>query len=365
MPSVWLRIGNKDALNAPMSRDSGSLPEASVDGRLRPVTDIRMKTILLIFVYASLLASGAQAQTPTKIPRVGVLQNGTAATNSHLTEAFARGLSDLGYTDGKNIVLEVRYAEGQLSRLPALAQELANLKVDVLFAPSALASGAARKTVAGLPIVFALAPDPVGEGFVASLAHPGGNMTGLTSQSPDLAAKRVEILREALPRISRLAVLYALEFPSVGAELLETERAARVLGTNLLRVEAKRPEDLGPAFAEVSKWRADALLVIENPMFFINRKTIVGLADKHRLAAIYRAKDYVASGGLMSYGSNYADLCRRAASYVDKILKGAKPDSLPVEQPVKFELIINLKTAKTMGLTIPRGLLLRADEVIE
>ncbi len=324
-----------------------------------------MKTILLLLVCASLLALGAEAQTPAKIPRVGVLQNGSTATAGHLTDAFARGLTDLGYTEGKNIVLEVRYAEGQLNRLPALAQELANLSVDALFAPSALASNAARKADVLAPIVFALAPDPVGDGFAASLARPGGNMTGLTSQSPDLAAKRVELLREAFPKTSRPAVLYAMGFPGVDAELQETGRAARTFGKDLLPVEAKRPGDLESAFAEALKRRADALLVIENPMFFTNRNTIVGLAEKHRLPAIYRSREYVVSGGLMSYGSNSTDLCRRAASYVDKILKGARPGELPVEQPVKFELIINLRTAKAIGLTIPRGLLLRADEVIE
>ncbi|MBI2754903.1 MAG: ABC transporter substrate-binding protein [Betaproteobacteria bacterium] len=323
-----------------------------------------MKTILLL-LGAALLTSVAQAQTPAKVPRVGVLQNGTVASGGHMTEAFARGLSELGYADGKNIILEVRYAEGKLDRLPALAQEFANLKVDVLFSPSALASRAAKKAGIGAPIVFALAPDPVAEGFVASLARPGGNMTGLTSLSPELGAKRVELLREMLPKTSRPAVLYALAFPGVSAQLSEAERAARAFGMDFLPVEATRPEDFEPAFAEALKRRADALLVIENPMFFTNRKTIVGLAEKHRLPAIYISKEYVVSGGLMSYGSNYADLCRRAASYVDKILKGAKPGDLPVEQPVKFELVINLKTAKAMGLTIPPAMLLRADEVIE
>ena len=321
---------------------------------------------MIFFVFSALLlALGAQAQTPAKIPRVGVLFPGSVATSGHMTEAFARGLSELGYTDGKNIILEVRYAEGQLDRLPALAQELANLKVDVLFAPSALGASTARKIGIASPIVFALAPDPVGEGFVASLAHPAGNMTGLTTQSPELGAKRVQILRDTFPRLSRLAVLYALPFPGAGAELSEVERATKLLGKDVLRVEAKRPEDFEPAFAEMSKWRADALLVIENPMFFFNRKLIVDLAAKYRLPAIYRAREYAASGGLMSYGSDYADLCRRAASYIDRILKGAIPGDLPVEQPVKFELVINVGTAKAMGLTIPRELLLRADHVLD
>ena len=201
----------------------------------------RLKTIILFFAYASLLALGAQAQTPARVPLIGVLYPGSAATSRHLTEAFARGLSELGYTDGKNIVLEVRYAEGELSRLPVLAQELANLKMDVLFAPSALASNAARKTGIASPIVFALAPDPVGEGFAASLARPAGNMTGLTSMSPELGAKRVEILRDAFPKISRLAVLYSPATPGTSQELSEVERAAKLLGMDFLSIEAKRP----------------------------------------------------------------------------------------------------------------------------
>ncbi|HTL25249.1 MAG TPA: ABC transporter substrate-binding protein [Burkholderiales bacterium] len=319
------------------------------------------------FLIASsvLAAFGARAQAPGRIPRVGMLSNASASTGGHLMQAFARGLSALGYIDGKNVLLEVRYAEGQLDRLPALVQDLADRKVDVLFAPSALASGAAKKAGFAAPIVFAFTPDPLADGFVASLARPGGNMTGLTSQSTELAAKRVELLREAFPKTSRLAALYALPFPGVSLELQETERAARVYGAELLRIEAARPESFDAAFAEMANRRADALVVIENPMFFTNRKEIVRHAEQQGLPAIYKVREYAASGGLMSYGSDYADLARRAAGYVDRILKGAKPGELPVEQPVKFELIVNLTTAKTMGLTIPRGVLLRANDVIQ
>lgn len=318
------------------------------------------------FLLGSLaLAAPVRGQAPAKLPRVGVLQNGTVATGGHLSDAFVRGLSELGYVDGRNIVLEVRYAEGRFERLPVLAQELVDLGLDALFAPSALASNAARKTGTATPIVFALAPDPVGEGFVASLAHPARNMTGLTTQSPELGAKRVEFLTEVLPRMSRLAILYAEPFPGVSAELAEAERAARALGKEVLRVEAKAPDQFDAAFADMGKWRADAMLVIENPMFFTHRTAIVALAAKHRLPAIYRAKEYAIAGGLMSYGSDYVDLCRRAASYVARILRGAKPGDLPVEQPVKFELVVNGRAAKALGLTLPRQLLVRADQVLD
>jgi putative tryptophan/tyrosine transport system substrate-binding protein len=190
-------------------------------------------------------------------------------------------------------------------------------------------------------------------------------MTGLTTQSPELGAKRVELLSEVLPRMPRLAILYAEPFPGVSAELAEAERAARTLGKEVLRVEAKAPDQFDAAFADMGKWRADAMLVIENPMFFTHRTVIVALAAKHRLPAMYRAKEYAVAGGLMSYGSDYVDLCRRAASYVDRILRGAKPGDLPVEQPVKFELVVNGRAAKALGLTLPRQLLVRADQVLD
>ena len=317
-------------------------------------------------VLAALVVSlAAHAQTPAKAPRVGILNNATVAVGGHLTAAFVRGMADLGYVDGKTIQFDVRYADGQLDRVPALAQELGALKPDVVFAASALAANAVRKSGTNAPIVFALAPDPVGEGFAASLARPGGNMTGLTTQSPEVAAKRVELIREAFTKTSRVAVLYALAFPGVPAELAESSAWSGRLAGSCCRWEAKRPEAIESAFAEMVKWRADVLLVVENPMFFFNRKSISELSERNRLPAIYRSSDYVTAGGLMSYGANYADLCRRAAGYVDKILRGAKAGDLPIEQPVKFELVINLKTAKAMGLTIPRDLLVRADQLLD
>jgi putative tryptophan/tyrosine transport system substrate-binding protein len=320
---------------------------------------------LPFLLSALVLSLGVQAQAPAKFPRVGVLQNGTVATSGHLTEAFVRGLTELGYADGKNIVLEVRYADGQLNRLPELARELGSMNLDVLFAPSALASNAARKAGVRSPIVFSFAPDPVAEGFVASLARPGGNMTGLTSLSPDMGAKRIEILREAAPMLSRVAVLHSLAFPGVPAQLAEAERGLKSLGKDFVPFDVKRLEDLEPAFAEMAKARIDAVLVIENPMFFVNRKMIVGLTQKHRLPSIYISKEYVVSGGLMSYGSSYEDLARRAATYVDRILKGVKAGDLPVEQPIKFELVVNLRAAKALGLALPQSLLLRADQLVD
>lgn len=322
-----------------------------------------MRTLLAVAALA--LACTANAQAPARTPKVAILHPGSVATHAHLHEAFVRGLAELGYVDGRNVQLETRFAEGRLDRLPALVQELAKQNVDVWFAPSALASGAVRKGGVTAPIVFAVAPDPVGEGFARSLAHPGGNMTGLTSQSPEVAAKRVDLMREAFPRTSRIAVLYALDFPGVPAELAEIERAVRSLGKEYRAVEAKRVEDIEPALAGIANWRADVLLVIENPMFFFNRKSITGLAQKHKLPAIYRSSDYVDAGGLMSYGASYTDLCRRAAAYVDRILRGAAPGSLPIEQPVKFELVLNQAAAKAIGVAFPRDLLLRADRVVE
>jgi putative ABC transport system substrate-binding protein len=326
---------------------------------------IEMRVFLAVAAAAVAIACTERAQSPSKVAKVAVLAPGTVVTHGHLTDAFVRGLAELGYIGGRNVEFDIRYADGKPDRLPVLAQEIAGRKPDLVFAASALAVDATRKSGVTQPIVFALPPDPVAEGFAASLARPGGNMTGLTSQSPDLGAKRVEILREVSPKAARVALLYALAYHGVPAELQEIQRAIRAMGKEVVAVEAKRAEDLEPAFAEMAKAKADALVVIENPMFFFNRNVLVALADKHRLPAIYRTSDYVTAGGLASYGASYTDLCRRAAVYADKILKGAKPGDLPIEQPVKFELVLNQRTAKAMGLAIPRDLLARADQVID
>ena len=290
------------------------------------------------------------------------------AANPHLREAFLQGLRDLGYVEGRNVVIEYRYAEGKLERLPALAAELVALKVDVIVAAGTLAALAAKQATRTLPIVFAAAADPVTDGLVTSLARPGGNVTGLSNLAPELVGKRLELLKQAVPGVSRVAVLWQ---PGGLGERTEKDMlkgadvAARALGVRLQFVEARGPADFDRAFSDMTRARAGALTVLGSPMFFTERRRLVDLAAKNRLPAVYTLREFVDAGGLMSYGPNIADLFRRAATYVDKILKGAKPADLPVEQPTKFELVINLKTAKALGLTIPPSLLGRADEVVQ
>ncbi len=316
-------------------------------------------------LLAAPLASFAQKQS--KVWRIGFLSNGTVTSTQGQLDGFVRGLRELGYTDGKNFVLEPRWAEGQLDRVPALVTELLAQKIDLLFAPSGVAAQAARKSGTTIPIVFALAPDPVGQGFGQSLAHPGGNMTGMTSTHTELSAKRIELLKEVFPTTKRIAVLYFLAPSAAGVaeQLAETERAAKVLGVALVKEESPRAEDFERAFASIRTQRPNALIVIENPMFHTNRVRLAELAATLRIPAIYNVSEYVHAGGLMSYGASYADLCRRAATHVVKILNGALPGDLPIEQPTKFELVINMKTAKALGLTIPQSVLLRADQMIE
>jgi putative ABC transport system substrate-binding protein len=310
----------------------------------------------------------AEAQQAAKVARIGYLANNVAA-NPHGLEAFRQGLRDLGYVEGRNVVIEYRDAEGKPERLPALAAELVALKVDVILVggtPTALAAKQATRT---LPIVFTAATDPVTDGLVTSLARPGGNVTGLsTSAALEIVGKRLELLKQAIPGVTRVAVLWQ---PGGQGErtikdwLKAAEVAARALGVRLQVVEVRGPEDFDRAFSDMTTARAGALTVLGTVMFFNERRRLVDLAAKNRLPAVYPSREYVDAGGLMAYGSNFADLFRRAAAYVDKILKGAKPGDLPVEQPTKFELVINLKAAKALGLTIPQSLLLRADEVIQ
>jgi putative tryptophan/tyrosine transport system substrate-binding protein len=306
------------------------------------------------------------AQQQPKVWRIGILSNGSVASTQNSIDAFTRGLSELGYANGKNIILETRWAEGRLDRLPALVVELLAQKIDLLFAPSGISAHAAKNSGTMLPIVFALAPDPVGQGFGRSLAHPGGNMTGLTSTHTELSAKRIELLKEAFPSIKRIAVLYFLAPSAAGVaeQLAETERAAKILDVPLVAEESPRVEDFERAFANIRTQRPDALIVIENPMFFANRIPLTELAARLRIPAIYNVSEYVHAGGLMSYGASYADLMRRAAVYVVKILNGALPGDLPIERPNKFELVINVKIARAMGLAIPQSVLLRADQTV-
>jgi putative ABC transport system substrate-binding protein len=315
-------------------------------------------------LLAAPMASFAQKQF--RAWRIGFLSNGTAVSAGGQVDGFVRGLRELGYAEGKNFVLEPRFAEGKLDRLPALVTELLAQKLDLVFAPSGVAAQAAKNSGTSIPIVFALAPDPVGQGFGQSLAHPGGNMTGMTSTHTELSAKRMELLKEAFPRTKRIAVLYFLAPSAAGVaeQLAETERAAKVLGVALVKEQSPRVEDFERAFANIQSQRPDALIAIENPMFFTNRLRLAELAATLRIPAIYNVAEYVHAGGLMSYGASYNDLCRRAAAYAVKILNGAPPGDLPIERPTKFELVINLKTARDSGLTIPQSVLLRADDTV-
>src|SRR6266849_6257155 len=302
----------------------------------------------------------AEAQQAAKIARIGYLVLNLAA-NPHLTEAFRQGLRDLGYVEGRNVVIEYRDAEGKFERLPALAAELVALKVDVIVvAGGTLVALAAKQATRTLPIVFTPAADPVESGLVTSLARPGGNVTGLSILAPELVGKCLEQLKQAVPRVSRVAVLWQ---PGGVPERTEkdmlkgAEVAARALGVRPQFIEARGPDDFDRAFSDMTKARAGALTVLGSTMFGNERRRLVDLAAKNRLPAVYPWREFVDAGCLMAYGPNVADLYRRAATYVDKILKGAKPGDLPVEQPTKFELVINLKTAKALGLTIPQSLL--------
>jgi len=309
----------------------------------------------------------SEAQQGAKAARIGYLSTNLAA-NPHLLEAFRQGLRDLGYVEGRNVVIEYRDAEGKPERLPALAAELVALKVDVIMAPGNSLALAAKQATRTLPIVFAAVTDPVASGLVTSLARPGGNVTGASILSPELVGKRLELLTQAVPGVSRVAVLWlpgALGERTEKDMLKEADVAARALGVRLEVVEARGPADIDRAFSDMTRVRAGALTVLPSLTFLREHRRLVDLAAKHRLPAVYTVKEYVDAGGLMSYGANIADLFRRSATYVDKILKGAKPADLPVEQPTKFELVINLKTAKALGLTIPQSLLGRADQVIE
>ena len=309
----------------------------------------------------------ADAQQAAKVPRIGYLSQ-NLATGRHLLEAFLRGLRDLGYVEGRDFAIEYRDAAGKLERLPALAGELVALKVDVIVAGSTPHALAAKQATRTIPIVMAAAPDPVESGLVTSLARPGGNVTGSSNVGPDLIGKRLEQLKQAIPGVTRVAVLWQPGDLGERAEqdaLRGAEVAARALGLRLQFVEARGPGDFGRAFSEMSRARAGALTLLPSAGLYSERRRLVDLAAKKRLPAVYTSREFVDAGGLMSYGPNIADLFRRAATYVDRILKGAKPSDLPVEQPTKFELVINLKTAKALGLTIPPAVLGRADGLIQ
>jgi putative tryptophan/tyrosine transport system substrate-binding protein len=314
----------------------------------------------------SLPLEAQQAVKPTRIARIGYVSTDLTAS-PHLPEAFRRGLRDLGYVEGRNVTIEWRSAEGNLDRFPALAAELIALKVDIIVAANTRAALAAKQATTTLPIIFAGPADPVASGLVANLARPGGNVTGLSSLAPELVGKDLELLKEAAPAVSRVAVLWHRDFDENTQQIIlrEAEAAGRTLGVQLHFAEAGDREHFDTVFGEITAARVEALIVLPSVLFVSSRRPVVELAAQSRLPAVYPTRDFVDEGGLMSYGALWADIYRRAAGYVDKILKGAKPADLPVQRPTKFELVINLKTAKALGLTVPLTLLARADEVIE
>src|SRR5215475_7282409 len=311
------------------------------------------------------LSVNAEAQQPKKIAKIGLLAPSTPAAAAHLVEAFRQGMRELGYVEGKTFVLELRHGEARADRLPEIAREPVGLKVDVIVTATDVAIAAVKRETQTIPLVMGNSSDPVGTGFVASLAHPGGNVTGLSNMSPDLSGKRLELLKEVVPALSRVAFLWNPDVRGAVLDYKETEGAASSLHLQLHSVEVVRAEDFDRAFSAITKDRAQALIMpAANPVGFANRGQIASFAQKNRLPSLYAQKEYVDAGGLMSYGPSTTDLWRRAATYVDKILKGTKPADLPVEQPKKFELVINLKAAKQIGLTIPPNVLARADTVI-
>ena len=321
------------------------------------ITRLALCTILFVFSFP------AGAQQPARIPRIGILIPASASFFSARVEAFHRRLRELGYVEGKNIVIEYRYAEGKLERLPDLAAELVRLKVDVIIT-TGQAILAAKKPTATIPIVLANAVDPVGDGLVSSLARPGGNITGLSVMSPDLDGKRLELLKKAFPKVARVAFLWEPGGSRGNPALTDMEAAAKALGLKLQSLPVRSLDDFESAFARAKREGAQALIAGPGPLFNTQQRQVLDFAAKNRLPAMYPTSEFVEAGGLMSYAPNYADFWRRAADFVDKILKGTKPGDIPVEQPTKFEFVINLKTAKQIGLTIPPNVLVRADRVI-
>ncbi len=326
----------------------------------------RTPAILLALVLALFLAPlAADAQLPAKVPRIGFLSSLSPTDAAPYLDAFRQGLHELGYVEGQNIVIEYRFAEGRPERLPALAAELVRLKVDVIVATSPPAPEAAKQGTSTIPIVVAATGDPVAEGLVASIARPGGNITGLASMSPEVVGKQLELLKEVAPKVSRVAVLQNPSSHGHPPILRQAEGPARALGVQLHILQARTPAEIDAAFAAMRGQRAGGVLVLRDPLFIAQRTQIAALAAKSRLPAVYGNREYAEAGGLMAYGASGRHMFRRAATYVDKILKGAKPADLPVEQPTRFELVINLKTAKALGLTIPPSVLVRADQVIQ
>jgi putative tryptophan/tyrosine transport system substrate-binding protein len=324
----------------------------------------RREFILLVGGAAAAWPFAARAQQPAKVPTIGLLVSGTTSSHGQWVAAFVRRLNELGWIEGRTIAIEYRWAEGRTERAAEIAAEFVRLKVDVIATSATAVVVVAKQATSIIPIVFAAAGDPVGTGLVASLARPGGNVTGLSLQQPDVAAKRIELLREVVPGLRRLAILGNVGGPAVLLDMREVQAAAGTLGLEVIASEIQRGEDIAPAF-EALNGRAEALYVATDPLVDTHRIRINTLALAARLPTMLGSREWVEAGGLISYGPNWSDQWRRAADYVDKILRGAKPSDLPVEQPTKFNLVLNLTTAKALGLEIPPTLLARADEVIE
>ena len=321
--------------------------------------------VWLLTTFFLATVSLAEAQQPGKVPRIGFLAAPSPSFFSTRMNAFREGLYDLGHVEGKNISIEYRYAGGKLDRLPALAVELVRLKVDVIVTSSAPGAVAAKNATGTIPVVFVTAGDPVDMGLVTSMARPSGNITGLTTHAPELSGKRLELLKEVVPRITRVAVLWNPSNPGFSEILKEMQAASQAHALQLQSLEVRSLEDFEGAFESITRGNSHAIIVVSDPFLNTHHRLILDLAVKHRLPAMYGGPEAVAAGGLMSYGPGFSDQYRRAATYVDKILKGMKPTELPVERPMKFELVINLKTAKQIGLTIPESVLYRVDRVIK
>ena len=355
------RPGHDDEASGPLR---GSLNEMN-----RLLWLFRMWPPIASFAAVLLLAAplAAEAQQAREVPRVGYINPGYPSDPVRLRrfEAFRQGLRELGYVEGRNIALEARWAEGKYDRYPALAADLVRLKVHVIVVVGGAATKAAKQVTRTIPIVMSLVTEPIESGLVRSLARPGGNVTGISLMSPELVGKQLGVLKEMVPKVSRVALLRNPANPASGPQLREAEAAARTLGVRLQTLEARNPQEIDSAFAAMTRERAGALVVLTDSIFTNQRRQIAELATERRLPAVYGNSEHAEAGGLMAYSANFLDLERRAATFVDKILKGAKPGNLPVEQPTKLELVINLRAAKAIRLTIPQSLLQRADQVIE
>jgi putative tryptophan/tyrosine transport system substrate-binding protein len=358
----WLRVLNSYSANRKhvLSEVEGSKTCAELGRSIQNLKS--MGVVAMLVALATCGGVGQAQQQPGKIPRIGYLAAGRGAVVR--TETFRQGLRDLGYVEGKNIAIEYRTAEGKIERYSDLMAELAGLKVDVIFTSSTPGALAAKNATKTIPVVFTNVGDPVENGLVASLARPGGNITGLSTLSPQLSGKGLELLKETIPKLSRVAVVWNPDNPGKTSSFKETEVAARALRLQLQSLEVRGPNDVEPAFQAARKERAGALIVLRDVVVSNQIKRILDLAVKNQMPAIFGDRGFVDAGGLMSYGPNIDDLFYRAATYVEKILKGAKPADLPIERPSKFEFVINLKTAKQIGVTIPANVLARADKVI-